>query len=130
MPIIKYKEFLCSLLTPLHAAQTLEDHQFEDPESQKLFLPCLTPVWHRDHLSPVKAAIQYSEKIHDTDEFSPDFEGKDDDSFSLLQNPTKTPIISKDFLRVLPHCPIMHWASQMCNNPKLCFCPCSTSSQP
>jgi hypothetical protein len=25
--------------------------------------------------------------------FSPDFEGKDDDSFSLHQNPTKTPII-------------------------------------
>jgi hypothetical protein len=39
------------------------------------------------------AAIQYSEKIHETDEFSPDFEGKDDDSFSLHQNPTKTPII-------------------------------------
>ncbi len=105
------------------AAQTLEDQQFEDPESQELFLRCLTPVWHRDicvfarqleeysneaHLSAVKAAIQYSEKIHDTDEFCPDFEGKDDDSFPLLQNPTKTPIISKDFLRALPHCPIIH----------------------
>jgi hypothetical protein len=58
------------------AAQTLEDQQFEDPESQELFLQCLTPVWHRDihvfagqleeysneaHLSAVKAAIQYSE---------------------------------------------------------------------
>ncbi len=31
-----------------NAAQTLEDQQFEDPESQKLFLQCLTPVWHRD----------------------------------------------------------------------------------
>jgi hypothetical protein len=55
------------------------------------------------------AAIQYSEKIHDTDEFSPDFEGKDDDNYLLLWNHTKTPIISKDFLRVLPHCPIIHW---------------------
>ena len=88
------------------AAQTLEDQRFEDPESQELFLQCLTPVWHRDipvfdrgleeysdeaHSSAVKAAIQYSEKIHDTDEFFPDFEGKDDDSFSLLQKPTKTP---------------------------------------
>jgi hypothetical protein len=36
------------------------------------------------HLSAVMAAIQYSEKIHDTDEFSPDVEGKDDDSYSLL----------------------------------------------
>jgi hypothetical protein len=49
------------------------------------------------HLFAVMAAIQYSEKIHDTDEFSPDFEGKDDDSFSLLQNPTKPPNILKDF---------------------------------
>ena len=29
-------------------AQTLQDQQFEDPESQKLFLQCLTPIWHRD----------------------------------------------------------------------------------
>jgi hypothetical protein len=128
----------------------MEDQQLEDPENQKLFLDCLTPVWHRDirvfarrleeysneaHLSAVKAAIQYSETLFDTnfqnqDVFSPDFEGKDDDSFSLLQNPTKTPIISKDFLRALPLCPIIHWASQMCNNPKLCFCPYSSHSRP
>ncbi len=31
-----------------NAAQTLDDQQFEDPESQHLFLQCLTPVWHRD----------------------------------------------------------------------------------
>ena len=31
-----------------NAAQTLEDQQFEDPESQELFLDYLTPVWHRD----------------------------------------------------------------------------------
>jgi hypothetical protein len=30
-----------------NAAQTLEDQQFEDPESQQLFLQCLTSVWHR-----------------------------------------------------------------------------------
>jgi hypothetical protein len=87
------------------------------------------------HLSTVMAAIQYSETLPDTnlqnvDDFSPDFEGKDDDSHLLLQNHTKTPIISKDFLMVLPHCPIIHWASQMCNNPKLCFCPCSIHSKP
>jgi hypothetical protein len=39
------------------------------------------------------AAIQYSEKIHDTDKISPDFDGKDEESFPLLQNPTKTPFI-------------------------------------
>jgi hypothetical protein len=32
----------------LNAAQTLEDQQFEDPESKQLFLQCLSPVWHRD----------------------------------------------------------------------------------
>ncbi len=43
-------------------------------------------------------SIQYSEKIHERDELIPDFEGEDDDSFSLHQNPTKTPIISKIIL--------------------------------
>ncbi len=101
----------------------MEDPHVEDPESQQQYLDCLPQVWHREiglfarrledysseaHLSAVMAAIQYSEKIHDTDEFSPDFEGKDDDSFSLLQNPTKTSIISKDFLIALPKCPIIH----------------------
>ncbi len=76
------------------------------------------------------AAIQYSEKIHETDELSTDFEGKDDDSFSILQNSKKTSIILKDFLRALPHCPIIHWLSQMCNGPRLCFCPCSRHSSP
>ncbi len=132
-----------------NAAQTLEDQQFEDPESQdqELFLQCLTPVWHRDirvfarqseeysneaHLSTVKAAIQYSEiLLQSQDDKGPDYEGKDEeDDYSHLQNPTKTPIISKDFLRALPHCPIIHWASQMCNNPQLCFCPCSSYSRP
>ncbi len=125
----------------------MEDQQFEDPESQELFLQCLTPVRHRDirifagqseeysneaHLSAVKAAIQYSETLlQRQDDFSPDFEPSDEeDVYSRLQNPTKTPIISKDFLRARPLCPIIHWASQMCNNPKLCFCSCSISSQP
>jgi hypothetical protein len=110
------------------AAQTLEDQQLEDPESQELFCDCLTPVWHRDiclfarqleehsneaHFSAAKAAIQYSEILSDTnlqnqDDFSPDFEGKDDDSFPLFQNPMKSPIILKDFFRVLPLCLIIH----------------------
>ncbi len=61
-----------------NASQTLEDQQFEDPESQELFLQCLTHIWHRDirvfarqfeeysneaHLSAVKVAIQYSETL-------------------------------------------------------------------
>jgi hypothetical protein len=76
-------------------------------------------------------AIQYSEKTHDKDEFSPDFEDKYDDSLSLLQNPTKTPIlISKDVLRALLHCLIIHGASQMFNKPNCGFRPCSKHSRP
>jgi hypothetical protein len=75
------------------------------------------------HLSAVKTAIQYSETLlQNQDDFSPDFEPSDEeDVYSCLQNPTKTPIISKDFLRALPHCPIIHWAFQMCDDPRLCF---------
>ncbi len=97
-----------------NATQTLEDQQFEDPESEQLFLQFLTPIWHRDiyvfahqfeeysneaHLSAVKAAIQYSETLlQNQDDFSPDFEPSDEeDEYSHLQNPTKIPIISKDF---------------------------------
>ncbi len=31
-----------------NAAQTLEDQEFEDSESQQHFIQCITPVWHRD----------------------------------------------------------------------------------
>jgi hypothetical protein len=130
-----------------NAAQTLEVQQFEDPESQELFLDCLTTVWHRDicvfdreseeysneaHLSAIKAAIQYYENLPQRqDDEVPDYEGEDEeDDYSRLQNPTKTPIILKGFLRALPLCPIIYWASQMCSNPKLCFCPCSSHSRP
>ncbi len=87
---------------------------------------------NKAHLSAVQAAILYSETlVQSQDDEPPDYEASDeDDEYSRLQNPTKTPIISKEFLRALPHCPILHWASQMKNNPKLCFCPCSNSSQP
>ncbi len=103
----------CTAKPVPNAAQTLEYQQFEDPESQELFLQCLTPVWHRDicvfaqrfkeysdeaHLSAVKVAIQYSETLlQSQDDEVPDYESKDEeDDFSCLQNPTKTPIISKD----------------------------------
>jgi hypothetical protein len=84
-----------------NAAQTLEDQQFEDPESKHLFLQCLTPIWHRDtrvfarqfeeysneaHSSAVKAAIQYYETLlQNQDNFSPDFEPSDEeDVYSRL----------------------------------------------
>ncbi len=100
----------CTAKPVPNAAQTLEDQKFEDPESQKLFLECLQPSWHRElrvfaqqfeeysdeaHLSAVTAAIQYSQTIlQNQDDFSPDFEPSDEeDEYSRLQNSTKTPII-------------------------------------
>jgi hypothetical protein len=91
-----------------NAAQTLGDQQFEDPESQQLFLQCLTAIWHRDicvfsrqseeysnkaHLPAVQAAIQYSETlVQSQDDEPPDYEPSDEeDDYSCLQNPTKTP---------------------------------------
>jgi hypothetical protein len=109
----------CTVKPVPNAAQILEDQQFKDPESQELFLQCLTHIWHRDirvfarqseeysneaHLSAVKAANKYSESLlQSQDDFSPYFEPSDEeDEYSHLQNPTKTPIISKKILeRVL-----------------------------
>jgi hypothetical protein len=110
----------------------LKDQDFEDPESQQPYLDCLTWHWHKHvhlharqleeysaeaHFSAVMAAIQYSETLlQNQDDEVPDYElSDDDDEYSHLQNPTKVPIISKDFLRALPHCPIIHCASQMRN---------------
>jgi hypothetical protein len=89
-------------------------------------------ICNEAHLSSVKAEIKYSETLlQNQDDFPPDFEPSDEeDEYSCLQNPTKTPVVSKDFLRALPFCPIIHWASQMCNNPQLCFCPCSSHFRP
>ncbi len=67
---------------------------------------CITQVWHQHihlyarqlegysdeaHYFAVMAAIQYSEKKHETDEFSPDFEGKDDDSFPSIRTLQRPP---------------------------------------
>ncbi len=38
----------CTAKPVPNAEQTLEDEQFEDPESKQLFLQCLQPSWHRD----------------------------------------------------------------------------------
>ncbi len=98
-------------LTP-NAAQTLEDQQFEDPESQELFLQCLTPVWHRDirvfarlseeysneaHLFAVKAEIQYSETLlQSQDDFSPDFEPLDEEmSVHIFRTLQRLPLSQK-----------------------------------
>jgi hypothetical protein len=129
-----------------NAAQTLEDPHFEEPESQQPFFDCITQVWHQHirlfarqledysngaHISAVMAAIQYSETLlQNQDDEVPDYEPSDDyDEYSHLQNPTNTCIILNNFLSALPYCPIIHWAS-LCNDPRLCFCPCSKHFSP
>ncbi len=47
-----------------NAAQTLEDQQFEDPESQELFCQCLTPIWHKDIRVFAMQLEEYSNKVH------------------------------------------------------------------
>ncbi len=54
----------CTAKPVPNAAQALEDQQFEDPESQKLFLQCLTPVCHRDIRVFARQSEEYSNEAH------------------------------------------------------------------
>jgi hypothetical protein len=47
-----------------NAAQTLQDQQFEDPESQEQLLQCLTPVWHRDIRVFARQLEEYGNEAH------------------------------------------------------------------
>ncbi len=66
----------------------------------RIFSRRLEEYCNEAHLSAVNAAIQYSETLlQSQDDEGPDYEGEDEeDDYSRLQNPTKNPIISKDFL--------------------------------
>ena len=153
IPIIKYKEFLCSLLTALpNQYLTLHRHwRINNLRIQRaknyfcnvlhlfgtetyVFLlgnrkniaikPIYPLFWQQFDI----LRLLFKAKMIFPPTLNPQMRKM---TIHALQNPTKTPIISKDFLRALPHCPTIHWASQMKNNPKLCFCPsCSNSSQP
>jgi hypothetical protein len=136
MPIIKYKDFLCSLLNALPNQYLMLNRHWKInnlriQRAKNYFFNILHPFgtetymflledWKSIAMKPIDSlAIQYSETLlQNQDDFSPDFEPSDEeDEHSCLQNPTKTPIILKYFLRALPFCPIIHWASQMKNNP-------------
>jgi hypothetical protein len=54
----------CTAKPVPNAAQTLEDQQFEDPESQQQFIQCLTPVWHRDIRVFAQQFEEYSNEAH------------------------------------------------------------------
>jgi hypothetical protein len=114
MPIIKYQEFLCSLLTALpnqylmlHRHWRINNLRIQKAKNYfwNVFNPfgtetnvfLLDDLKNSDeaHLSAVTAAIQYSETLlQNQDDFPPDFEPSDEeDEYSRLQNPTKTPIV-------------------------------------
>jgi hypothetical protein len=47
-----------------NAAKTLEDQQFEDPESRELLLQCLTHVWHQHIRLYARQLEEYSNEAH------------------------------------------------------------------
>jgi hypothetical protein len=82
------------------------------------------------HISAVAAAIEFSKTFQET-ESQFDHDNSDSDSdYGRVHNPTKAKIDSNKFLKALSECPIIHWPTQMLNNPPLYFCPCSTNTEP
>ncbi len=126
--------------TQTYPAQLLQELHCEELACQIPFLDCITPKWHRDlclfsrqleeysneaHLSAVEAAIEFSKTSHQTNPQNQHESSNSEESYADHHNPKKPIIISNNFLNVLPNCLIIHWALQMFNDPKLCFCPCS-----
>jgi hypothetical protein len=100
-------------------------HILRNPRANNQFFDCITQNRHQHihlfarqledysneaNLSAVMAAIQYSKTLlQNQDDKVPDYEPSDDDNeYSRLQNPPKTPIIPNNFFRALPYCPIIH----------------------
>jgi hypothetical protein len=83
------------------------------------------------HQSTIAFAIEFS-KIHQEEEEQLDQLGSEseDDDYGEIMNPTKVKIVSNDFLLALHECPPIHWPSQMLNDPKIYFCPCSHITEP
>ncbi len=125
-----------SIPPPTNAQLFQEEHQ--------LFLDCLQPIWHKDTFIPVKLSEDYSNEAHlcaiaAAIEFSKTVQGKEsqsdhersesEDDYGHVMNLTKAKNVSSKFLEALSECPPIHWPSQMFNDPKLCFCPCSTNTK-
>jgi hypothetical protein len=123
----------------------LEEQHHEELANPYPYLDCIIPIWHRDlhlftrrseedrdeaHQSAALAAIEFSMTLPQTSCLNQNESSDSEESYVAIQNPTKPFIVSKDFLDALPACPIIHWASQMFNDPKLCFCPCSIHTKP
>ncbi len=82
------------------------------------------------HQIAVAAAIEFSKTLPVTDSQFDQYGSESEDSYAEVQNPTKAKTVSKDFLNALLDCLIIHWPTQMYNDPNLCFCLCSTQTKP
>jgi hypothetical protein len=114
-------------------------------EEQQLFLDCLVLIWHKEIFIPVRLLEDYSDEAHQSaidvaiefskthqeqeEQFDHDSSENEDD-YGHIMNPFKVMIVSNNFLQTLPGCPPIHWPSEMLNDPKLCFCPCSPITKP
>jgi hypothetical protein len=120
----------------------LQEEHLEKQKNSQLFLECLLPIWHKDnfipgrlsedysneaHQSAVTVAIELSMTLQDTEsQFNHD---SSDTDYLLAQNPTKSKIVSNNFLTALPSFPTIHWSSQMFDDPNHCLCPCSANTK-
>jgi hypothetical protein len=83
------------------------------------------------HQSAIAFAIEFSTSHQEQEEqFDNLGSVSEDDNYGEIMNPTKVKIVSNDFLQTLPECPPIHWPSQMLNDPKVSFCPCSHITKP
>jgi hypothetical protein len=106
---------------------------------------CLLLIWHKEIFVPVRLLEDYSNETHQSaiaaaiefskthQEIEKQFDHDSSESevdYGRVMNPMKVKIVSNDFLQALPECPPIHWSSQILNDPKLCFCPCSPITKP
>jgi hypothetical protein len=75
------------------------------------------------HPSTVEAASEFSKTFPQTNPQIQHESSASEDTYAHHQN------ISNNLLNMLPDCPIIHWASQMFNDPKLYFCSCCINTE-
>jgi hypothetical protein len=129
-----------------NAAQTLEDPHVEEPESQQLFFDCITQIWHQHiyvfllgNWKPIAMKLIIPLLWQQFNILRLSFKTKmilpltlkakmmmSIRSFRTLQRlPSSRKIFLERFLTVQ-----LSTGSQMCDDPRLCFCPCSKHSSP
>jgi hypothetical protein len=77
------------------------------------------------HQSAIAEAIEFSKTHQEQEEQFDHLGSESEEDYGQIINLTKVKIVLNDFSQALPECPPIHWPTQMLNDPKLCFCPCS-----